>query len=226
MSLPYQLIVFDWDGTLMDSEAKILTCMHAAIADLQLEPRSDDQLRNIIGLGLSEALLTLFPDITQTDMQRMTEQYRQHFIYKDDTPSNMFDGAEALLAELKMRQHYLAVATSKGRAGLNKVLDHCGLEHYFAITRCADETRSKPHPHMLEEIMRELNIDAASTLMIGDTEYDIKMAQNAGVDALAVSYGVHTRQRLLDCEPLACFDSLSELSNWLLNWHHPHYNTQ
>jgi phosphoglycolate phosphatase len=212
----YQLIVFDWDGTLIDSEARIVNCMRAAIADLDLPERSPDQLRNIIGLGLQEALATLYPDADPGVHQSLVARYRQHFLFQDDTPSELFAGVEAMLATLRERDYFLAIATGKGRIGLNKALDETGLHGYFDYTRCADETRSKPHPQMLEEIMHRLGVSPQRTLMIGDTEYDMQMARNAGTDALAVSYGVHDKPRLLACEPLDCVDDSLSLQRWLI----------
>ncbi|MEJ2361476.1 MAG: HAD-IA family hydrolase [Gammaproteobacteria bacterium] len=212
----FELIVFDWDGTLIDSEARIVNCMRAAIEDLQLPARSPEQLRNVIGLGLQEALATLYPD-AQVALQELVERYRFHFLFQDDTPSALFAGIEDLLMALRERGHYLAIATGKGRVGLDKALDETGLRGYFDYTRCADETRSKPHPQMLEEIMERLGVNNRETLMVGDTEYDLQMAKNAGTAALAVSYGVHEKQRLLACQPLACVDDSVSLQQWLLS---------
>jgi phosphoglycolate phosphatase len=213
----YQLIVFDWDGTLIDSEARIVNCMRASIQDLQLPARTNDQMRNVIGLGLQEALAMLFPDGNPGMYQNLVERYRHHFLVQDDTPSELFNGVETLLTELNDRGHYLAIATGKGRQGLEKSLDETGLREYFHYTRCADETRSKPHPQMLEEIMDRLGVTPQETLMIGDTEYDLQMANNAGTSALAVSYGVHEKHRLLACQPLDCIDNVPALHGWLVN---------
>jgi phosphoglycolate phosphatase len=211
----FQLIVFDWDGTLIDSEARIVNCMRAAITDLQLPARSHDEMRNVIGLGLQEALNTLYPESDVSVYQDLVERYRHHFLFQDDTPSELFAGVEALLRTLTERGHYIAIATGKGRVGLDKALDDTGLRNYFDYTRCADETRSKPHPQMLEEIMERLGVEPNDTVMIGDTEYDMQMANNAGTSALAVSYGVHEKQRLLACNPLDCVDDISALHAWL-----------
>ena len=211
----YQLIVFDWDGTLIDSEARIVNCMRAAITDLQLPARSHDEMRNVIGLGLQEALATLYPEGNPAIYQDLVDRYRHHFLVQDDTPSALFAGVESLLEELSERGHYIAIATGKGRLGLDKALDETGLRSYFDYTRCADETRSKPHPQMLEEIMDRLGAEPNDTLMIGDTEYDMQMANNAGTSALAVSYGVHDKQRLLACNPLDCVDDVAAMHGWL-----------
>jgi phosphoglycolate phosphatase len=149
--------------------------------------------------------------------QDLVERYRHHFLVQDDTPSELFTGVDALLTALNERGHYLAVATGKGRVGLEKSLDETGLREYFHYTRCADETRSKPHPQMLEEIMDRLGVTPHETLMVGDTEFDLEMANNAGTAALAVSYGVHDKQRLLACNPLDCVDDVPALHGWLVN---------
>ena len=215
MSERNQLIVFDWDGTLMDSEARIVACLRAAIAETGLPHREDDALRNIIGLGLREALVTLYPQGSDQQHDDLVQHYRHHFLDSNDTPSPLFEGADNLIRDLHAQGHFLAVATGKGRAGLDKVLEETELVEYFHYTRCADETHSKPHPQMLLDIMDWLGMDAANTLMIGDTEFDLQMARNAGVKSLGVSYGVHDKARLLACEPLACLDSLVEVSEWL-----------
>lgn len=215
MSESNQLIVFDWDGTLMDSEARIVACLRAAIDETGLPHLPDEALRNIIGLGLREALMTLYPEGTDQEHDALVLHYRNHFLDFNDTPSPLFEGADDLIRDLHAQGHFLAVATGKGRNGLDKVLEETALGQYFHYTRCADETHSKPHPQMLLDIMDWLGMDASDALMIGDTEFDLQMAQNAGVKSLGVSYGVHDKARLLACEPLACLDSVAEVSDWL-----------
>ncbi len=215
---PTRLIVFDWDGTLMDSQARIVACLRAAIRETGLEPRSEEQLRNIIGLGLREALMALYPDADEAAWDALVYHYRRHFLELDDTPSVLFDGAAELVRRLHDQGHFLAVATGKGRQGLNRVLEETGLASCFHATRCADESRSKPHPAMLLEILDVLGIAPEDALMIGDTEYDLLMARNAGVAALGVTYGVHDRARLQACQPLDCVDSLPAVGRWLEGW--------
>ncbi len=215
MPKPYSLIVFDWDGTLMDSEAKIVNAMQAAIADIAMPFRSREQIRNIIGLGLQEALSALFPDADKPQLARLVEAYRHHFLFRDETPMPMFDGVDELLKALGEQTYWLAVATGKGRKGLDRILDGCNLRHHFHITRCADECFSKPHPLMMEEIIDFVGVTPDQALMVGDSEYDMLMAKNAGVDALAVSYGVHEKERLLNCGALDCLDDIRELHDWL-----------
>ena len=213
-----RLVIFDWDGTLMDSEHQIVTAMQASISDLGLEARTDDACKDIIGLGLKEAIQRIYPDSGEPLIQAIVERYRYHWL-KDEKGSELFAGAEATLYKLKEAGYQLAVATGKGRAGLETVLDKTGLNPVFDATRCSDETSSKPHPMMLKEILQELDILPQHAIMVGDTEYDLQMAHNAGVGPVAVSYGVHETQRLLSFNPLVCLDHIEHLPDWLLNKH-------
>jgi phosphoglycolate phosphatase len=208
-----ELIIFDWDGTLIDSQANIVYCLQCMGRDLNLPDRSDEEFSNIIGLGLYEALNSLYPDHQNHHYEKMIDRYRYHFLSSD--PSVPFPGADKVLAELANNDYLLAVATGKGRRGLEKALDHSGFRHLFHATRCADETRSKPHPLMLEEILDELGVEPSNALMIGDTEYDLQMAKHAGVHAMGVGYGVHELDRLLACEPITVIDEISALLDWL-----------
>lgn len=209
-----RLIIFDWDGTLMDSETQIVHAMHAAIDDMQLEARSHDQCRNIIGLGLKEAIDALYPGRDDAFLEQFVDRYRHHW-FSVAHSSELFPGAVETLCLLRESGLQLAIATGKGRTGLDKVLQTTGLKDEFSATRCSDETQSKPHPQMLEEILDELGIAPQQALMVGDTEYDMRMAVEAGIGAVAVSYGVHARERLLQYEPLVCLDNIGELVDWL-----------
>ena len=212
-----KLIVFDWDGTLMDSAAHIVSCLQNAIVELNLEPRTDDEVKNIIGLGLREALLALYPEASDEELAALVARYREHFFDQKVDPCELFIGAKELVQELNEKNYYLAVATGKGRNGLDKVLKETGMEEFFPITRCADEAHSKPHPKMMLDIIDYYGIEANESIMVGDTEYDLKMASNADAQSVAVTYGVHEKQRLLDCKPLVCLDSVNDLHNWLLS---------
>lgn len=212
-----KLIVFDWDGTLMDSVAHIVASLQNAITELNLEPKTDTEVKNIIGLGLREALLALYPQATDIELTALVKRYREHFFDKQNNPSELFTGAKDLIIELDANDYFLAVATGKGRNGLDKVLAETGMGKYFPITRCADEAHSKPHPQMMLDIIDYFGIDANEAIMVGDTEYDLQMANNAAAQSVAVTYGVHEKQRLLDCKPLTCLDSLNDLHEWLLN---------
>ena len=215
MKLPKKLIVFDWDGTLMDSETRIVNCMKASIEDLGLSERSRDQLKNIIGLGLKEALHALYPEIDDHNLARLVERYRYHFLHEDKTPSELFEGVVDMLTGLNHAGYFLAIATGKGRAGLEHALADSEVGHLFHASRCADETRSKPHPLMLEELLDYFAVEASDSIMIGDTEFDLEMATNANTQSVAVSYGVHHRDRLLSHAPLACVDDAKQLHSWL-----------
>lgn len=215
MQLPYKLLVFDWDGTLMDSEARITGCLAMTFADVGMAPPSREALLNVIGLGLPEAFRTLAPDIDAEGLRRLTDRYRYHFLSDHHAPATLFAGARETLEVLDRAGYLLAVATGKGRRGLDRSLEETGCGPLFAVTRCADETASKPDPRMLLEVIEFAGVWPHETLMIGDTEYDLQMAHNAGADALAVSYGVHARERLLTTGPLGCIDDIREVSAWL-----------
>jgi phosphoglycolate phosphatase len=215
MAKVFELVVFDWDGTLMDSEAHIVTSMQRTLADLDLPALSREKIRDIIGLGLREAILRLLPGSDDDLLLAIVDRYRYHF-FADD-PCEPFAGAESVLQQLHAAGYFMAVATGKGRRGLDRVLQSTGFSQYFVETRTAEETQSKPHPQMLLEIMHMLEIDAQKTLMVGDTEYDLEMANAAKVAALGVDYGVHSRERLIACAPLACLSSIIELPEWLTN---------
>lgn len=218
MRAPFALLVFDWDGTLMDSETRIVQCVQAAASDLALPIPEREAVRNIIGLGLSEAVTTLFPEGDARLVDDVVARYRHHFLGVNTTPSPLFPGVEQTLRQLDQAGYLLAVATGKGRAGLERVLRDTGLAELFHATRCADETFSKPNPEMLFQLMDQLGVNAGETLMIGDTEWDMQMARNAGTECMAVCYGAHAVERLLQHEPLGCVHSIPELAEWLQAW--------
>ena len=213
MTESIECIVFDWDGTLMDSEAQIVHCLHAAIADLGLEPMDDATVRNIIGLGLKEAIDALVPGRDAGFHQAFVEAYREHWFAHDG--SDLFEGARDVLQLLRSNDIRLGIATGKARRGLVRVLGETGLEAYFDATRCSDETTSKPHPQMLLEVMQELSVSPQQTVMVGDTEYDMEMATNAGAAKIAVRSGVHAEERLRRHKPLVCLDSVTDMPAWM-----------
>jgi len=213
--MKYQLIVFDWDGTLMDSEARIVACMQQAAREVGVAVPGHDAAKNVIGLGLSEAVQQLFAEEAPAHWPELAGAYRRHFLGGEFAPSPLFEGAREVISGLADAGFFLAVATGKSRRGLDRVLDETGLGELFTITRCADETFSKPHPQMLLDILERLGLGSQETLMVGDTEYDVQMAANAGVDALGVSYGVHDPDRLLAHGALHCLDEIGELPGWL-----------
>jgi len=216
--LPYKLLIFDWDGTLMDSEARIVNCLRIAITEAGFESQSHNELKDVIGLGLREALAQLCPGQNNNLIERMADTYRYAYLNTDKTPSELFPGVESLLEDLENQGYWLAIATGKGRQGLDQVLEYTQLGGRFHTTRCASETFSKPHPLMLEEILQQLGMDSNEALMIGDTEYDMEMAKNASMDSLAVSYGVHEVNRLLKHNPVGCINNIKELSNYLTQY--------
>lgn len=214
MGRNYQLVVFDWDGTLLDSAGAIVACMQAAAIDLGLPPPDEKTARQVIGLGLHDALSQAMPGVPASDYQRVAERYRYHYLSRDRELA-LFSGARELVEELSETGCLLGVATGKSRLGLNRALDTSGLKHLFHATRCADECSSKPAPDMLWEIMEELDTAPDQTLMIGDTTHDLQMARNAGVSALAVGYGAHSREHLQAEQPLGLFDGFEQLTEWL-----------
>ena len=210
----YRLLVFDWDGTLIDSAAAIVESLQSACVDIGLERPDDERARHIIGLGLRDALQYLVPELDERDYGRLVERYRVHFLVKDPE-TRLFAGIEAGLTALRESGHLLAIATGKSRRGLERALDQTGLRMHFTASRCADEGYSKPHPGMLQAVMEEVCAGAEETLMIGDTTHDLQMAASAGVRSLAVSYGAHSRDALVAAGPGACVDSVDELFRWL-----------
>jgi phosphoglycolate phosphatase len=214
----FKLLVFDWDGTLMDSEARIVACIEAAFRDLEMPVPDREAIRDIIGLGLREAVHQLFPQSDGTLHQQIAARYRVHFFSDKEAPSQLFEGTRETVKALSKLGYLLAVATGKGRQGLDHALKTTGLGRFFHLTRCADETFSKPNPEMLHQILEVSNIEAAQALMIGDTEYDLEMAVNAGMPALGVTYGVHDHQRLLRHNPLGCVDDITHIPEWLSHY--------
>jgi phosphoglycolate phosphatase len=215
--MKYELIVFDWDGTLLDSAGAIVRAIQSACRDLDLAVPDDSRARHVIGLGLVDAMRHAVPDLPPERYQAMVDRYRFHYLAGDHALT-LFDGVPQMLERLQAAGHILAIATGKSRLGLDRALDHSGLRPLFQASRCADECHSKPHPQMLEELTAEFGISNASTVMIGDTSHDLLMASNAGVDALAVTYGAHPHDHLLEHKPVACLHSVLELDQWLRNY--------
>jgi phosphoglycolate phosphatase len=210
----FDLIVFDWDGTLMDSTATIVRCIQAAAKDLGLPIPDDKAASYVIGLSLDDAMKTAIPDVDPKFYSRIVERYRYHYL-RMDHDLVLFDGVREMLAELSQEGYFLAVATGKSRVGLNRALDAVKLLSLFDATRCADETFSKPHPAMLQELTRELGQDLKRTVMIGDTTHDLQMAVNAGAAGIAVQYGAHPEQALLELNPIYSASSVPRLHAWL-----------
>ena len=210
--MQYELIIFDWDGTLMDSVPRIVSCMQAAALEAEWGALSAAEVEDIIGLGLPEAIAKLCPGILPAQAERLRERYAHHFVQADTTPMAFFSGVEAHIARLRgHEQQRLAVATGKSRRGLDRIFTETGSGAWFHASRTADETRSKPHPQMLSELLAELAVPVERAVMVGDTEYDLEMARAMGMDRVGVSYGVHTRERLAMSEPKWIAHSVDEL---------------
>jgi len=211
----FRLVVFDWDGTLIDSTSAIVHALRAAAADLGLPIPSRERASHVIGLGLFEAIRIAVPSIEREQLPEFVVRYRHHY-FALDARLEPFEGIPELLAELVDVGAWLAVATGKSRAGLDRALGQTGWAHRFLTTRCADEGAPKPDPWMLSDICQELDVDPASALMVGDTTHDLGMARAAGAGAIAVTYGAHTRGEL-EAEPsLAMVDSIAQLRDTLL----------
>ena len=209
------LFIFDWDGTLSDSKAKITKAMQLAAQDMGWAPLDDHLIHNIIGLGLPEAIHRLYPDVDLVERQRLRDVYAIHFLSLDEArPSDFFPGVMDTLHRLKADGHTLTIATGKSRKGLDRIFGVLGVGQFFHATRCADETASKPDPLMLEELLREFSVDAGDAVMIGDTEYDMEMARLIGMPRIAVSYGAHHIDRLHSYRPEMCLDQFDQLLAW------------
>ncbi|PTQ90385.1 HAD family hydrolase [Agitococcus lubricus] len=211
----YKLAIFDWDGTLMDSVAHIVDSMQQAAYAVGEPVPASAEVRHIIGLGLPEAIAQLFPHAKPHTHEAIRQQYAQHFLAHSASRSQLFAGAEALLAQLRQQGYLLAIATGKSRLGLNRVLAQTGIGHYFVATRCADETASKPDPQMLKELLAYTGVSVDQAVMIGDTSYDLGMAQTLSMPRIGVSYGVHGVEVLQTYQPLAIVDSLYQLHDYL-----------
>jgi len=211
----FDLIVFDWDGTLFDSTALITRSIQAAARDLGLVEPSHERASYVIGMGLKEALAYALPDLSPARYPELGQRYRHHYVAAQHEIT-LFDGVLEMLGALKARHHWLAVATGKSRRGLNEVLQVETLRSVFDGTRTADETAGKPNPQMLNELMREFGTEPERTLMIGDTTHDLQLARNAGTASVGVSYGAHDHQSFAEFAPMHIAHSVPELHDWLL----------
>lgn len=207
-----RLFIFDWDGTLMDSERQIVCCMQLAAQDVGLVAPAHDVVRVIIGLGLPEAIQRLFPQQPAARREQLRQAYARRFVAAAGGRSEMFAGARELLQGLRQRGHLLAVATGKSRAGLDRVLRDTGLTNFFDATRCADETASKPQPRMLQELLAELQVAPEEAVMIGDTSFDLEMAAALAMPRVAVAHGVHAASELAKYGPLAIVADIPALT--------------
>jgi len=212
--LRYRLIVFDWDGTLLDSAGGIVESIQQAARDLRLPVPARETASHVIGLGLHDSLRAAVPTLPEAQYREFAEAYRRHFLARQGSMA-LFAGVRELLEDLHAAGYHLAVATGKSRRGLEHALESTALRKYFAASRCGDETNPKPHPAMLLELMAQLAAAPGQALMIGDTSHDLEMARSAGVDAVAVTYGAHPGDALRALAPRACVESVVELRAWL-----------
>jgi phosphoglycolate phosphatase len=214
--LRFDLIAFDWDGTLYDSTRLIVRCIQAAVIDVGGAKPSENDAAWVIGLGLAEALARAAPDVPKEKYAELGARYRYHYLqHQDDLV--LFDGVLQMIDALRARGHKLAVATGKSRRGLNEALKTVALRDRFDASRTADETFGKPHPRMLLELMEELDVPAERTLMIGDTTHDLQLALNAGCASVGVSYGAHEPESFDELKPLFVAHSVAGLEAWLLD---------
>ncbi|PHM21408.1 MAG: HAD family hydrolase [Curvibacter sp. PD_MW3] len=211
----FDLIAFDWDGTLFDSTAIITRCIQLAVRDVGGTVPSDEQASYVIGMALMQALAHAAPDVPADKYPELGARYRHHYMAHQNDIS-LFGGVLAMLEDLKARHHWLAVATGKSRRGLDEVLQTVELKGMFNGSRTADETAGKPHPRMLQELMREFGVEPARTLMIGDTTHDLQMALNAGCASVGVSYGAHEPEAFQVLQPRHVAHSVRDLHDWLL----------
>ena len=215
MPKQFDLIVWDWDGTISDSTGMITNALLKAADQVGLPSLTAEKAISIIGLGLRESIQALYGDISADKAQALTAQYTSNY-YADEATIPLFEGVAETIIELNKRGFKLAVATGKGRRGLNLALEHCGLGKYFHATRTVDECFSKPHPQMLDELMDMQVALPERTLMIGDTSYDLQMAANAGVSPIGVTYGAQQAAQWQHLKPIEQFNDFSSLSHWLL----------
>lgn len=215
MPKQFDLIVWDWDGTLADSTGMITNAILKAAEQVGLPALTPQAASNIIGLGLRESIQALYGDLPAEKAQALAAQYTANY-YAGESEIPLFAGAAETIVALHKKGFKLAVATGKGRRGLNLALQHCGLGRYFHATRTVDECFSKPHPQMLDELMDMLVVIPERTLMIGDTSYDLQMSKNAGVSSVGVTYGAQKAEQWQHFNPIQQFDDFASLSKWLL----------
>ncbi|MDT8281224.1 MAG: HAD-IA family hydrolase [Gammaproteobacteria bacterium] len=219
----FPLLVFDWDGTLVDSIERIVSSLQFASKQIIDVDLTAAQARDVIGLGLVEAIEKLHPQLKAEQhadqLNHIADTYRQHYLYENTVPAPLFKGVNTLLDELIAAGYTLAISTGKSRAGLEQSIAEHQLADYFSSTRCAGENKSKPHPEMLHEILHELGYSASQAVMIGDSEHDLKMASNANMQSIGVTHGVHSAAVLNEHKPLTCLNNITDLSAYLRHNH-------
>src|SRR3954471_2331462 len=212
--MKYELVIFDWDGTLMDSTRMIARSLQQACRDVGAPVPTEEDALFVIGLNLADTFARVAPALDQAQRDRLAERYRHHFLASEHE-AILYAGVEDMLADLQARGLRLAVATGKARRGLDRVLSQTGLARWFEATRCADEGFAKPHPGMLLALLDMTGVDRARAVMVGDTTHDLELAANAGVDAVAVTYGAHPPELLATRPAIARCTSIPELRQWL-----------
>lgn len=215
MNKELKLVIFDWDGTVMDSVMKIVDSMQCAADREGLNVPSEQAVKDIIGLSLAPALKQLFGELTQQQVDDMAQFYKEAYLALDKNPSPLFNGIVDVFESLRERNIKIAVATGKSRVGLDRLIEQTGLGHFFCDSMTADEAESKPHPQMIDEIVNRQGVDKSQIVMVGDSLLDLTMASNAGVRSVGVSYGAHDKARLLAAKPLAVVDKANELLSYI-----------
>ena len=212
----YSLVIFDWDGTLVDSVPNIVSALKLAAGDLELPLLNDACYRNIIGLSLGPALLQLYPHLNESGLVDLREAYKNHHLRLEQQASKFFSGVVDGLSSINDSGMLMAVATGKRRAGLQRSMMANGYQDFFHASRTADDALSKPHPDMLEQLLKELEVPAAKALMVGDSSFDMGMAKSAGIDRVAVTYGAQSRKELESWQPVMVADHFNEFVHWLM----------
>jgi phosphoglycolate phosphatase len=212
----FDLVILDWDGTVADSTGIIVDAVISAAEGAGVMPPPRALILKTLGLGLNQLLIKLFPHLSRDLLEKVASGYRSHY-HANEGNSYLFDGVRKGIKRLHQHQCKLAVATGKSRKGLNFALQHTELDRYFITTKTVDECFSKPHPHMIEAILEETMIPASRAVIVGDTHYDLEMGKNAHIQTIAVTYGAQPKDVLLSFEPLACFDSFTEVVDFLLS---------
>lgn len=213
----YKLAIFDWDGTVMDSIGRIVSSMQNAAKEIDLPIPDQRDVENIIGLTLPTAAKKLFPQVTKEQISQLLALYKEEYLFGNKVATPLFDGIIELLEGLTKQGTLIAVATGKGREGLNRVMAETDTTHYFKATRCGDEGESKPHPEMLEYLLTHFNVAASEAVMIGDTNFDLEMAKNANVDSIGVTFGVHPEEILSQYNPVKIVHNVAELHGVLVS---------
>ena len=211
----FSFVIFDWDGTLMDSTARIVSAMQATAREANLPEPSEKAVKSIIGLSMGAVMDQIFPTADSASREKLFEIYRYQYVEGDKTPSPLFEGTMPLLHWLKSNEIPIAIATGKARQGLDRVLKDVGLLDFFDFSICADEASSKPHPQMVEHLLQRANKPANETLILGDSVHDLKMANNAGVKSVGVTSGANTHEELVVHNPMVILERICHLQKWL-----------